>query len=81
MTSKFGVSFPFVAKGEVNGDNAHELYKIIKQGSDLEQKEGKNDIPWNFTKFLIKKDGTSAAYTHPKTSPNEILDSIKEAVK
>ena len=75
------MTFPFVAKGDVNGDNAHELYKILKENSNLQEKEGTNDIPWNFTKMLIKKDGSSVAYTHPKTAPNDILDSIKEALK
>ena len=65
MTSKYGVTFPFVAKADVNGDNAHELYQLLKEHSDLEKVEGKNDIPWNFAKMLIKKDGTTVSYTHP----------------
>lgn len=50
----FNVSFPMFSKIEVNGENAHPIWKWLK-----EQKSGviTGDIKWNFTKFLIDKDG------------------------
>ena len=51
----YGVDFPMFAKVEVNGDNAHPLYKYLKN----EEKGilGTTAIKWNFTKFLVDKTG------------------------
>ncbi len=51
----YEVSFPLFAKIEVNGDNAHPLYKYLKK----EEKGflGSEGIKWNFTKFLVDKTG------------------------
>jgi glutathione peroxidase len=51
----YGVDFPMFAKIEVNGDNAHPLYKYLKN----EEKGilGTTAIKWNFTKFLVDKSG------------------------
>src|SRR5690554_1777858 len=50
----YGVSFPMFAKIEVNGENAHPIYKYLKQ--ELRGTFG-SSIKWNFTKFLIDSDG------------------------
>ena len=53
-TSRFGVSFPQFAKIEVNGENASPLFKYLKT-----KKSGflNSEIKWNFTKFLVDKNG------------------------
>jgi glutathione peroxidase len=62
------------AKLEVNGDGAHELYQWLK--SELPDEEGNTDIPWNFTKFLIGRDGSPVRRFGPRTTPEEIAAEI-----
>lgn len=68
--SKYNVNFPMFAKLEVNGDDAAPLYQWLK--SEQPDDEGKEDIPWNFTKFLVAGDGRVLKRFHPKTTPAEI---------
>jgi glutathione peroxidase len=58
------------AKLEVNGDNAAPLYQWLK--SEQPDEDGNEDIPWNFTKFLVDSDGRVIKRFHPKTSPEDI---------
>ncbi len=58
------------AKIEVNGDGAADLYKFLKAGNP--DGEGNEDIAWNFTKFLVGKDGQVIARFDPATTPEEI---------
>lgn len=69
-TSRYGVDFPLFSKIEVNGDNAAELYKWLKAGNPDE--DGNEDIGWNFTKFLVNKDGHVVKRFNPKITPEEI---------
>ncbi len=55
----YGVSFPMFAKIDVNGDNAHPLYKYLKK--DEPACWAREAIKWNFTKFLIDRDGKPVA--------------------
>ena len=73
-TSKFDVNFPMFAKIEVNGDGACELYKMLKAAKPDE--EGSEDIPWNFTKFLVGRDGEVLARFAPQTTPEELDEAI-----
>ena len=58
----YGVSFPMFAKIDVNGDNAHPLYRFLKkQKPGLLGPLGGGAIKWNFTKFLIDRSGTVVA--------------------
>ena len=68
--SKYAVNFPMFAKIEVNGDGACELFKMLKSAAPDE--EGNQDIPWNFTKFLVGRDGQVIRRFGPKTTPEEI---------
>lgn len=74
--SKYDVNFPMFAKIDVNGDNAADLYKLLKQAQPDE--EGKQDIPWNFTKFLVDGDGKVIARFGPQTTPEELEPKIRE---
>lgn len=72
--SKFDVNFPMFEKIEVNGSNACDLYKQLTSAQPDE--EGSTDIPWNFTKFLIGKDGAVLSRFAPQTTPEELDDVI-----
>jgi len=69
----YGVSFPIFEKIDVNGDNAAPLYKYLK--SEKGGIGGKN-IKWNFTKFLIGKDGEVLKRYASATTPEAIRDDI-----
>jgi glutathione peroxidase len=71
----YGVSFPMFSKIEVNGANAHPLYKFLKQ--EAPGVFGTTGIKWNFTKFLIDRTGTVLARYAPKTAPSEIAKDIE----
>ncbi|KAI9917111.1 hypothetical protein PsorP6_013174 [Peronosclerospora sorghi] len=73
---KYHVTFPLFSKVEVNGDNAHPLFKYLKK-----QLDGviTNDIKWNFTKFLIVNHEPLKRYA-TTTSPLEIESDIVEAL-
>jgi glutathione peroxidase len=70
----YGVSFPLFEKIDVNGDNAHPLYKHLK--SKAPGVMGTEAIKWNFTKFLVKKDGTVYKRYAPQTEPKELMGDI-----
>lgn len=65
----YGVSFPMFSKIDVNGSNTHPVYKYLK--TELNGTFG-NNIKWNFTKFLIDKDGTPLKRFAPITKPERI---------
>ena len=68
-----GVTFPLMAKIEVNGDNAHPIYKYLKNAA---KGTFGNAIKWNFTKFLISRDGEQVTRFAPATKPEAIDDKI-----
>jgi glutathione peroxidase len=70
----YGVSFPMFAKIDVNGNGAHPLYQYLKKESPGVL--GTEGIKWNFTKFLIRKDGTVYKRYAPTTKPEELTDDI-----
>jgi len=74
--SKYAVNFPMFAKIEVNGDGACALYQMLKRAAPGE--DGNEDIPWNFTKFLVGKDGKVLARFNPQTTPEEIAGRLTE---
>jgi glutathione peroxidase len=65
----YGVTFPMFSKIEVNGKNQHPLYKFLK-----EKKSGFlfGTIKWNFTKFLVDREGNVINRFGPSTEPSEI---------
>lgn len=69
VTDKFGVQFDMFAKINVNGDNADPLFKFLKK----KQKGTLGDfIKWNFSKFLVNKEGQPVKRYSPNTEPFEI---------
>ena len=74
--SKFDVNFPMFAKVDVNGDGACGLYKwLTAQAPDA---DGKADIAWNFTKFLVGRKGEVLQRFAPQTTPEEIDTALAE---
>lgn len=74
---KYKVSFPMFSKIDVNGENAHPLYTYLKSKIKGEEKE---DIEWNFAKFLVGKDGQVLKRYHPKVEPQEIKGDVEQAL-
>ncbi|MEQ9080637.1 MAG: glutathione peroxidase [Sandaracinaceae bacterium] len=79
-STSYGVSFPMMAKIEVNGTGAHELYQWLKREETEPQPAG--DITWNFEKFLVGKDGQVLARFSPKVAPDapELVGAIEKAL-
>jgi len=71
----YGVTFPMFSKIEVNGANAHPLYKYLKDAKP--GLLGTEAIKWNFTKFLVGKDGEPVARYAPNTKPEELEAPIR----
>lgn len=74
----YNVSFPVLAKVDVNGESANPLYKHLK--STAPGLLGTEAIKWNFTKFLIGKDGKVIHRYAPTTKPEELVSDIKKAL-
>jgi glutathione peroxidase len=74
----YGVSFPMFAKVDVNGDTAHPLFKHLK--AEAPGVLGTEGIKWNFTKFLIGRDGKVVKRYAPQTKPEEIAGDIEQVL-
>ena len=72
--SNYDASFPMFAKIEVNGDGACDLYKFLK--SAQADDDGKADIAWNFTKFLVDGSGDVVGRFGPQVTPEEIGEQL-----
>ncbi len=70
----YDVSFPIMAKVEVNGDGADPLYKHVKKAKP--GLLGSQAIKWNFTKFLIDKDGKVVSRHAPTEKPESLTTEI-----
>lgn len=71
----YDVQFPHFAKIDVNGDNAHPLYKWLK--SEQKGTFG-NAIKWNFTKFLVDREGNAVGRFGPTVTPASLESEIKK---
>lgn len=72
----YGVKFDMFSKIDVNGENTHPLYRYLKENSSGFM--GIDTIKWNFTKFLVDKNGKVIQRYAPSTTPKEIEKDIKE---
>ena len=77
--TNFGVSFPLFAKIEVNGDHATPLYQYLKQ--EAPGVLGTSGIKWNFTKFLVSRDGRTIRRYAPTDKPESLAQDIEEMLK
>ena len=74
----YDVSFPMFAKIDVNGADAHPLYKYLKH--EAKGLLGSESIKWNFTKFLVDKDGKVVRRYAPTDTPESIDKDIAAAL-
>ena len=74
----YGVSFPMMSKIDVNGTQAHPLYQwLVKEAPGI---LGTKAIKWNFTKFLIGRDGQVLGRYAPTDTPKSLDDDIQRAL-
>ena len=77
-STRYGVTFPLMSKIEVNGAHAHPLYKwLCAQAPGL---LGSKAIKWNFTKFLVGRDGRSVRRYAPTEPPEKLESDIENAL-
>ena len=74
----YGVSFPMMAKVEVNGGGAHPLFQWLK--SEAPGLLGTQAIKWNFTKFLVGRDGQVIRRYGPQDSPASLTADVQAAL-
>lgn len=72
----YGVDFPMFAKIEVNGPGAHPLYRFLKQ--QAKGLMGSEKVKWNFTKFLVNRDGQVVRRYPPTSKPEAIRADIEK---
>src|SRR5690606_26005175 len=71
----YGVTFPMFAKIDVNGDGAHPLYRYLK--SHAKGIFGTEAIKWNFTKFLVDRNGEVVSRHAPNDTPASLASAIE----
>ncbi|MED5810805.1 glutathione peroxidase [Mycolicibacterium sp. 050232] len=76
-STTYGVTFPLLAKTDVNGADRHPLYAELTQAADAAGEAG--DIQWNFEKFLLGPGGTVVNRFRPRTEPDapEVIEAIE----
>jgi glutathione peroxidase len=76
-STTYGVTFPLLAKADVNGDDRHPLYDELTKAADAGGQAG--DIQWNFEKFLIAPGGEVVGRFRPRTEPDapEVITAIE----
>ena len=74
----YGVSFPMMSKVDVNGANAHPLYQWLT--AEAPGILGSKAIKWNFTKFLVSKDGRVIKRYAPQDAPQKLAADIEAAL-
>lgn len=77
-STNYNVTFPLFEKIDVNGDNAHPLYKYLTEAKPGIL--GTTSIKWNFTKFLIDKNGNILDRYASKTTPDDITQDIEKLI-
>lgn len=75
----YGVSFSMFAKVDVKGPEAHPIFRFLTR--EAKGVLGTQSIKWNFTKFLVGKDGKVIARYAPTTKPEAIVADIEQALK
>lgn len=77
-SKNYGVSFPMFEKIEVNGKNTHPIFKYLK--SQLPGRFFIKTIKWNFTKFVIDKNGKAIKRFSPTAGPEEIKEYLQKII-
>jgi len=79
-STTYGVDFPLLEKGEVNGPGRHPLYERLVETPDADGQGG--DVQWNFEKFLVGRDGAVVARFRPTVTPEDpaLVSAIEKAL-
>ena len=75
-SSTYDTNFQLFSKVEVNGDGACELYRRLTAA--IPQADGEQAVAWNFTKFLVGRDGVVLRRFEPMTTPQDIGEMLTE---
>jgi len=75
---KYDVTFPMFAKVDVNGENAHPLYRHLKKAAP--GLLGTEAIKWNFTKFLVSPNGETVTRFAPNDTPESLEKDVEKAL-
>ncbi|WP_409365966.1 glutathione peroxidase [Mycolicibacterium canariasense] len=80
-STTYGVTFPLLAKTDVNGADRHPLYAELTKAPDADGAAG--DIQWNFEKFLLAPDGAVVNRFRPRTEPDafEVIAAIEAVLQ
>ncbi|WP_062377846.1 glutathione peroxidase [Demequina pelophila] len=76
-SANYGVEFPMFARVDVNGPDAHPLFRWLRTSK---KGLGSSAIKWNFTKFLVGRDGRVLKRYAPTTAPSAIAEDIRAAL-
>jgi glutathione peroxidase len=74
----YGVTFPMFAKVDVNGDDAHPLFRFLK--GEAPGVLGTEAVKWNFTKFLVNREGAVVTRYAPTTKPEDLGSDIEKVL-
>jgi len=76
----FKVDFPLFSKIDVNGPETHEVFRFLRANSNLYDQKSQTiqEIPWNFTKFLVDADGKVLKFYTPTTKPHEMEKDLED---
>ena len=75
----YGVTFPIFGKVDVNGENADPLFKYLSKNAPGIM--GLKSIKWNFTKFIIDKNGEVVERVAPQTNPQDMKATVEKLLK
>lgn len=80
---KAGAEFPLFAKGDVNGPLTMEVYRYLRQNSELyDRATGEaREIPWNFSKFLLDAKGQVVSFHKPQVDPLDLTNQIEAILR
>lgn len=79
VKDKYGVTFPLMEKADVNGRNAQAVYKFLK--ASCPGLFGTEAVMWNFTKFLVGRDGMGIKRFSPSVEPVDLEQDIEAALE
>jgi glutathione peroxidase len=82
IDDNFEVSFPMFSKIQVNGPDTHPIFKYLKYNSvQMNTEKGLANIPWNFAKFLVDKNGKVIGFYQPNIKPKDMMKDIEALLR
>lgn len=83
VLSKYKVRFPLFEKILVNGEHPHPVYAFLRTHSELyDHKHGKaQEIPWNYSKFIVNRQGQVIKFAKPEVNPAELRHIIENELR